>query len=147
MSTDRFSVAAYAVVENNRGEVLLTRRRGHEDWVLPGGSAEEEEAPWEAVVREVREETGLDIALNRLVGVYAKRRERDLVFVFAASATGGELRESDERDRASFVDPRELPEQTSNSDRRRIGDALEARMTAVLVIQPSQDDNPPPGTR
>ena len=147
MSKESFSVAAYAVVENERGEVLLTRRRGSEDWVLPGGSVEEEEAPWDAVVREVREETGLDVALERLVGVYAKQRERDLVFVFAASARGGELRESDERDRVVFADPRELPDETSNNDRRRIDDALEARTTAVLAIQPSQGDSPPPGIR
>jgi 8-oxo-dGTP diphosphatase len=77
LSEARFTVAAYAVVENDRGEFLLTRRRESDDWVLPGGSVEDEEAPWEAVVREVAEETGLKIALRRLIGVYAKRSEHD----------------------------------------------------------------------
>jgi 8-oxo-dGTP pyrophosphatase MutT (NUDIX family) len=55
----RFSVAAYAVITDAEGHVLLTRRRDGDEWVLPGGSVEESEAPWEAVIREVREETGL----------------------------------------------------------------------------------------
>ena len=147
MSDDGFSIAAYGVIGNDRGQVLLTRRRGSDEWVLPGGSVEAEEAPWEALVREVREESGLKVELGRLVGVYAKRRERDLVFVFAASATGGALRASDERDRVEFVDPRTPPEQTSDHDRERIADALKGRAEAVLAVQPSQGYNPPAGTR
>jgi 8-oxo-dGTP diphosphatase len=119
LSENRFSVAAYAVVENGRGQLLLTRRRESDDSVLPGGSVEDEEAPWEAVVREVTEETGLKIALRRLVGVYAKGSKHDLVFLFAASAVGGELRTFEERDRVAFLDPHELPEQTSDRDRER----------------------------
>jgi 8-oxo-dGTP diphosphatase len=147
MSDDNFSVAAYAVVENDRGELLLTRRRESDDWVLPGGSVEGEEAPWEAVVREVAEETGLEIALRRLVGVYAKRSERDIVFVFAASAIAGELVTSDERDRAIFLDPHQLPEQTSDRDRERIADAFSGGKAPVLRVQPSEGDEPPGGTR
>jgi hypothetical protein len=40
MSEDSFSIAAYGVIENDRGQVLLTRRRGSDEWVLPGGSVE-----------------------------------------------------------------------------------------------------------
>jgi 8-oxo-dGTP diphosphatase len=113
--------------------------------VLPGGSVEHEEAPWEAVVREVAEETGLKIALRRLVGVYAKRSEHDLVFLFAASPAGGELATSEERDRVAFLDPHQLPEQTSDRDRQRIADALAAG-PPVLRVQPSESE-PPDGTR
>jgi 8-oxo-dGTP pyrophosphatase MutT (NUDIX family) len=124
VSDDRFSVAAYAVIRNAPGEVLLTRRRESDDWVLPGGTVEDEEAPWEAVVREVSEETGLDVTVDRLVGVYVKRRERDLVHVFAASVVGGGMQTSGERDRVAFLDPRNLPEQTSGRDCVHIADAL-----------------------
>ena len=147
MSEERFSVAAYAVVQDDRGRVLLTRRRESSEWVLPGGSVEEHEAPWEALFREVSEETGLDVSIGRLVGVYAKRDERDLVFVFTASRTGGELRASNERDRVEFVDPGDLPEETSQRDRERISDALGGEMHAVLAVQPSEGAEPPEGTR
>jgi ADP-ribose pyrophosphatase YjhB (NUDIX family) len=125
----RFSVVAYAVVANERGQLLLTRRRQSDEWVLPDGSVEDEEAPWEAAVREVKEETGIEITLRRLVGIYAKRREQDIVFVFAAAAVGGELRASDER------------------DRERILDTLAPHAAPALSVQPSQDDEPPAGTR
>jgi 8-oxo-dGTP diphosphatase len=142
LSEARFTIAAYAVVENDRGEFLLTRRRESDDWVLPGGSVESEEAPWEAVVREVAEETGLKIALRRLIGVYAKRSEHDLVFLFAASPVGGELATSEERDRVVFLDPHQLPEQTSDRDRERIADAFAGGQTPVLRVQPSEGNEP-----
>jgi ADP-ribose pyrophosphatase YjhB (NUDIX family) len=141
-----FRVAAYAVIENERSEVLLTRRRESDDWVLPGGSVEEGEAPWEALEREVREETGLEAEARRLVGVYLKRLERDLVFVFVAAATGGAIRESDERDAVGFFAPRQLPAGTSDRDRERVEDALTGR-DVVLRIQPSDGDERSPGTR
>lgn len=143
----RFSVAAYAVITDSDGEVLLTRRRDGDEWVLPGGSVEEAEAPWDAVTREVNEETGLQIDDPRLIGVYVKPRERDLVFVFRAAATGGRLRVSDERDRVAFIDPRQLPEETSERDVERVQDALGEAALPILSVQPSDDDEPPPGTR
>ena len=147
MEEKRFSVAAYAVIQNDDRDVLLTRRRESDDWVLPGGTVKETEAPWEAVVREVAEETGLEVAVDRLIGVYAKRRERDLVLVFEASTVGGQLRPSDERDRVEFVDPGHLPEQTSERDRQRLADALAGGQVPVLRVQPSKGDEPPDGTR
>jgi 8-oxo-dGTP diphosphatase len=147
VSDARFTVAAYAVVENERGEVLLTRRRESDDWVLPGGSVKDEEAPWEAVVREVAEETGLEIALGRLTGVYAKRSEGDIVFVFTGSAAAAEPDTSDERDRVVFLKPNELPDQTSDRDRERIADARAGVEDPVLRVQPSEREEPPDGTR
>jgi 8-oxo-dGTP diphosphatase len=142
-----FSVAAYAVVQNERAEVLLTRRREGGEWVLPGGSVEAAEAPWEAVVREVREETGLEVDVARLIGVYVKRRETDIVLVFAAKAVAGELRRSDERDAVRFVAVDGLPAATSRQDADRIADALTHAERAILRVQPSQSEEPPPGTR
>ena len=150
MSDDepRFSVAAYAAVTNADGQVLLTRRRESDDWVLPGGTVEQEEPPWEAAVREVGEETGLDVDVDRLVGVYVKRRERDLVLLLAAAPVGGALRTSAERDRVAFFDPAGLPEKTSERDRERIADAIATVLHgAVAKLEPSAGERPPAGTR
>ena len=149
MSEDkaRFSVAAYAVITGSDGEVLLTRRREGNEWVLPGGSVEDAEAPWDAVAREVSEETGLEIEEPRLVGVYVKPRECDLVFVFRASVVGGRLRGSAERDRVAFIDPLRLPEETSDRDVERLQDALGEGELPILSVQHSHHDEPPPGTR
>jgi len=95
----------------------------------------------------VGEETGLELEINALIGVYAKREERDLVFLFVGSAVGGELRTSDERDRVEFVKPRHQPSETSDRDRERIEDALDEPRTPILSIQASQRCEPPNGTR
>jgi ADP-ribose pyrophosphatase YjhB (NUDIX family) len=142
-----FSVAGYAVIQDDRERVLLTRRREGDEWVLPGGSVETGEPPWEAVVREVFEETGLEVEVARLVGVYVKRRETDLVLAFEASIVGGELRNSDERDAVEFFPPDRLPDETSGQDRERIDDARTGGRRPVLRVQRSQGDEPPPGTR
>jgi 8-oxo-dGTP pyrophosphatase MutT (NUDIX family) len=52
-----------------------------------GGSLEGGKPPWEAVVRETREENGLEVEVRALVGMYAKRQEADLVFVSVAPSS------------------------------------------------------------
>jgi 8-oxo-dGTP diphosphatase len=58
------------VVRNDLGEVLLVLREDMRLWVLPGGGREAGESYEQAAVREVREETGYGVKLERLVGVY-----------------------------------------------------------------------------
>jgi ADP-ribose pyrophosphatase YjhB (NUDIX family) len=58
--------------------------------MIPGGRVERGETPHAAAIRETREETGLDVVLDRLVLVDA-RHPRDTSFVFAGHVTGGEL--------------------------------------------------------
>ena len=60
-----------AVIVNAAGQVLLQRRSDDGEWGLPGGALEPGEEPAEALVREVREETALEVVPERIVGVYA----------------------------------------------------------------------------
>lgn len=91
---------AGAIIADERGRVLLQRRGDRDMWGLPGGALELGESAEEAVIREVREETGLQVRVERLVGVYTRYfdtypngdQAQTIVIAFACSAVGGELR-------------------------------------------------------
>lgn len=61
------------IITNEKGEILLQKRGEKEDiWGLPGGAVEIGESIEEAAIREVKEETGFDIKVDYLIGVYSK---------------------------------------------------------------------------
>jgi ADP-ribose pyrophosphatase YjhB (NUDIX family) len=60
--------ASTAIIQS--GQILLTKRRDVEAWALPGGHVEAGETVAEAAKREAQEETGLEVRLLRLVGIY-----------------------------------------------------------------------------
>jgi 8-oxo-dGTP pyrophosphatase MutT (NUDIX family) len=60
-----------AAIFDERGRILLTKRQDNGQWCLPSGALESGESVAEACEREVLEETGLSVAVKRLVGVYS----------------------------------------------------------------------------
>jgi len=63
-------VYATALIVDEAGRILLQRRADFEAWGLPGGVMEPGESLLQALHREVREETGLSIRVERLIGLY-----------------------------------------------------------------------------
>ena len=66
-------VGTDAAIFNERGEILLMDRIEGTGWCLPCGFVEENETPEEGILREVREETGLDVKIRQLVGVFTRK--------------------------------------------------------------------------
>jgi ADP-ribose pyrophosphatase YjhB (NUDIX family) len=102
------------VIRDDAGRLLLIKR-GHEPgkglWSIPGGRVEAGEPDAAAVVREVREETGLVVVPGRLIGTVRRPASGDGVFDirdYAAAVTGGALVPGDDADDAVWAGPAEL---------------------------------------
>jgi ADP-ribose pyrophosphatase YjhB (NUDIX family) len=130
-----FLVGACAIIFDERGRVLLSHRRDLDLWNLPGGGVESGEIPTEAAVRETKEETGLDIAIERLVGVYGKRDKDEIVFAFACCVVGGALSITDEADTHEYFAVDALPVNTIPKQVARIHDAIDGGAQPVFRLQ------------
>lgn len=86
---------ARAIVLDEENRMLMVKQHhdGKDIWMVPGGSIEEGEGAREAAVREVKEETGLDVNVTRLVWHVEEVSSRGQRFVdfFLADVVGGEL--------------------------------------------------------
>lgn len=107
--------AASAIVVNGEGEILLHRRADNDLWALPGGGMEFGESIADTVVREVREETGLDVRPKYVVAVYSDPKHvfayddgevrQEFSVCVACEMLGGELVMSDESRELRWVHP------------------------------------------
>jgi ADP-ribose pyrophosphatase YjhB (NUDIX family) len=116
------------VVVQQAERVLLTQREDFAVWCLPGGAAEPNEQPNLAAIREVREETGLEVRLTRLVALISRPQwgaDGRLTLVFAGEPVGGTL-SPDPREvlDLGFFAPAALPAPLMLEHRQMIGEAL-----------------------
>ncbi|MGW3954114.1 NUDIX domain-containing protein [Streptomyces sp. NPDC004752] len=136
-------VAASAVVTDEEGRVLLQRRRDNDLWALPGGGMEMTESLPGTVVREVKEETGLDVEVTGLVGTYTDPRHviaytdgevrRQFNVCFTARTVGGRLAISHESTELRFVPAEELAKlPMHHTQRLRLQHFLEHREQPYL---------------
>jgi len=122
---------AVIVTVINNGKVLLTKREDFEVWCLPGGGVEDGESLAEAGIREAKEETGLDVELTRLVGVYSRigGGMHDVhAVLYAARPVGGELKlQPGETVEVAYFPFDHLPSEMLFGHKKRISDAINNR--------------------
>jgi len=134
--------AASAIVIDTQGRIVLQRRADNDLWALPGGAMDLGESLAETIVREVREETGLDVQPRYIVGVYTdpahvfayddgEVRQEYSVCV-ACDQTGGTLALSDESTELGTFMPEEIARLSMHERIRvRIRDYLAGEQGAV----------------
>jgi ADP-ribose pyrophosphatase YjhB (NUDIX family) len=97
------------------GRILLVQESADGKWAMPGGWADIGEAPVQMAVREVREESGFTVRIDKLIGVYDANRVAPFEFshayklVFMGAITGGEARTSMETLAVDFFAPQAIP--------------------------------------
>jgi 8-oxo-dGTP diphosphatase len=113
---------AVAVIVEHDGLILLGRRaegaREAGKWSFPAGFVERGEQVEDAAVREVREEVGLDVELDRLLGLFSSTGEAVVLAVYSSNLVGGNLHPADDLDQAGWFRPDELPELAFPHDTR-----------------------------
>lgn len=132
---------AAAVTFDAQGHILLHRRTDNNHWGLPGGAIEIGETAAEAVVREVREETGYEVEVVRLIGIYSDPKYTTVRYpdgsvvgyvslAFECRVIGGKPTLSDESSAVDWFDPTHLPEPFLPNHLPRVRDAV-ARQEAA----------------
>ena len=103
---------AAAVLVMMEGRIVMVKR-GVEPamgrWAFPSGFVDRGESVEDAAVREVKEETGLDVRLTGLVGLYSSTGSPIVLAVYAAEVTGGRLRAGHDAKETALFHPDELP--------------------------------------
>lgn len=136
--------AASAVVADDQGRILLMRRSDNDLWSIPGGGMEVGERIGDTAVREVKEETGLDVEIDHLVGIYSNPRHvveysdgevrQQFSVCFACRVVGGGLMTSDESLEVGFFRPDEIESMPMHdSIRLRIRNFAEGRDQPVIA--------------
>ena len=124
----KFTVSATAIIVNGEGKVLLLEHvlRPGSGWALPGGFLNAGEHPADALIREIREETGLD--LENVNPYFARTDRRHIEIFFTADPVGEASVKSREIIDLGWFMPKELPTDINRTQRRLIAEVLAAKV-------------------
>lgn len=131
------------IFDAGRTRVLLTRRADNGLWCLPGGHMESGESVVEACQREVREETGLEVRVTRLVGVYSNtdmlvrykdgREVQIVVLSFEAEVSSGSPVVTDETTEVGYFTVAEMQSmEVLGRHTERVEDAFLSRADPIV---------------
>lgn len=127
-ATPKHSVSVAGIVLRDDGRILAVQRRDNRQWEPPGGVLELNETFEDGVRREVREETGVDVEVERLTGVYKNMRREVVALVFRCRPLGTELPNTAEAAHVDWI--------TVEDATRNMAAAYSVRVTDALADRP-----------
>lgn len=107
-----------AIVQDDEGRVLMIHKTDNDKWALPGGGHEPGESITQTVVREVKEETGYDVEVETLTGIYTNPKHvmayddgevrQQFSIAFRTRLIGGDRRTSSESSEVEWLTPEQI---------------------------------------
>lgn len=145
MSHALHSVSVAGVIIDANGRALVVRRRDNGHWEPPGGVLEVDEPILDGLRREITEETGLDVQVGHLTGVYKNMRRAIIALVFRCAQRGGSLTLNPEVTEFRWMTADEVGRELDEAYAVRLLDAINERQPVVRthdgrdLITPEQD--------
>ena len=133
---DKFLVATAGIFFDDKNRVLLFEhnfRNGGVRWGIPGGYLNSKEHPREGLEREVKEETGYVVSVDRKFKIRTDRESARLEILYVGEFIGGEFKRSNEVSDAGLFEIDQLPD-ISKDIKRFIYKAHEARLTSQKLV-------------
>lgn len=131
-------IGAFGIVEQN-AKILVCHRRDMDMWDLPGGSVDPMESPWTAALREVKEESGLDVTATGRFVILHRPDQGELGFGFFCKPTGGRFTLSDEVRDMKFVPQNRLPAPFNHEEKSLLQTLATVNFTtAATFVQPGK---------
>ena len=106
----RFRAAVAALIFDEQGRILLFKHTYRKwQWGIPAGSLEYYEQPADAVIREFREETSMQIEIKKLLTTVSAREDHHITIVYLCKIVSGEFKESNEVSEMKYFDINDFP--------------------------------------
>lgn len=147
-TTPKHSVSVAGIVVRDDGRVLVIKRDDNGHWQAPGGVLELDESFEAGVRREVLEETGLEVAVERLTGVYKNLTHGIVALVYRCRPVGGETHSTEEAREIRWMTKEEVQSAMVPAFGARVLDAFEdspksrAHNGVELVVGSALDTRP-----
>ncbi|SHU93205.1 Putative MutT/NUDIX-like protein [Mycobacteroides abscessus subsp. abscessus] len=125
--TPKHSVSVAGIVFDDDGRVLVIRRNDNGNWEAPGGVLELGESFEEGVRREVLEETGIEVSIERLTGVYKNLTHGIVALVYRCRPAGGDTHPTAEAREVRWMTREQVEASMTPAFAVRVLDAFDAQ--------------------